>query len=386
MTVRRAKLLAFSLVLVFLAGVVFGCGGQQAGTQKEQTIKIGLMAPLQGNVKTFGESVQKGFELALEEAGYKVGNFKIEKVIADDRNNSTEAANAATKLIDSDKVVAIVGAVTSKCTVPASEIAQARGVVMISPTSTAANVTVDKGKRKDFIFRACFIDPFQGTVAARFAVNELKAKTAAILYDQGNDYTVGLAKAFKDEFEKLGGKVLVEETYAEGDKDFSAVLTTVAQKNPDILYLPDYYNKVSLIGQQARDKGIKAKFLGGDGWDSAELNFKVMAGGYFTAHYSKDEPREAVRNWVKKFEAKYGSAPDSFATLGYDATKMLLKAIETAGSADPAKIRDALAALKDFPAVSGDMRFDANGNPIKQAVVLQVQEDGTYKYISTIQP
>lgn len=383
--VPRVKWLGLALILVFLASIVFGCGGGQQAA-KEEAIKIGMMAPLTGNVKTFGESVQKGFELALEEVGYKVGNFKIEKVIADDRNNSTEAANAATKLIDQDKVVAIVGAVTSKCTVPASEIANARGVVMISPTSTAANVTVDKGKRKEYIFRACFIDPFQGTVAARFAVNELGAKTAAILYDQGNDYTVGLSKAFKEEFVKLGGQVLVEETYAEGDKDFSAVLTTVAEKNPDILYLPDYYNKVSLIGQQARDKGIKAAFLGGDGWDSADLNFEVMAGGYFTTHYSKDEPREAVKSWVEKFKAKYGSDPDSFATLGYDATKLLLKAIENANSSDPAKIREALQAIKDFPVVSGNVSFDENGNPIKPAVVLQVQEDGTYKYVSTINP
>ncbi|MGQ9496816.1 MAG: IS1634 family transposase [Desulfotomaculales bacterium] len=188
-------------------------------------------------------------------------------------------------------------------------------------------------------------------MAARFAVNELGAKTAAILYDQGNDYTVGLSKAFKEEFVKLGGQVLVEETYAEGDKDFSAVLTTVAEKNPDILYLPDYYNKVSVIGQQARDKGIKAAFLGGDGWDSTDLNFEVMAGGYFTAHYSKEEPREAVKSWVEMFKAKYGSAPDSFATLGYDATKLLLKAIENANSSDPAKIREALQAIKDFPVV-----------------------------------
>lgn len=383
---RPAKWLGLVLVLVFLASIVSGCGGGKQQAAEEQAIKIGLMAPLTGNVKSFGESVKKGFELALEEAGYKVGNFKIEPVIADDRNNSTEAANVATKLIDQDKVVAIVGAVTSKCTVPASEIANARGVVMISPTSTAANVTVDKGKRKEYIFRACFIDPFQGTVAARFAVNELKAKTAAILYDQGNDYTVGLAKAFKEEFTKLGGQVLVEETYAEGDKDFSAVLTTVAQKNPDILYLPDYYNKVSLIGQQARDKGIKAVFLGGDGWDSTDLNFDVMAGGYFTAHYSKDEPREAVKNWVEKFKKKYGTEPDSFATLGYDATKLLLKAIENANSGDPAKIRDALQVLKDFPVVSGNVSFDENGNPIKPAVVLQVQKDKTYKYVATINP
>ncbi|MDI6709957.1 MAG: ABC transporter substrate-binding protein [Bacillota bacterium] len=371
--------------------VVSGCGGQQAQDQKTgegdkgNSIKIGLISPLTGDVKTFGESVQKGFELALEEANYQVGDIKIEKVIADDRADATEATNVATKLIDQDKVAAIVGSVTSNCTVPASAIAQSAGVVMISPTSTAANVTMDPD-RKDFIFRACFIDPFQGTVGARFAFNDLQAKSAAILFDQGNPYTVGLSKAFKDEFTKLGGQIVAEEAYAKNDTDFNAVLTTIAQKKPDVLYLPDYYQKVSLIGKQARDKGITAAFLGGDGWDSTELDYATMDGGYFTAHYSGDDPRPEVKQWVEKFQAKYGSKPDSFATLAYDATKLLLKAIEDAKSTDPAKIKEAMQNIKDFPVVSGKVTFDEQGNPVKSAVILQVQKDKTYKYITTIEP
>lgn len=379
------------ITVMAVALVVSGCGGakeqgaQEQGNNSDKVVKIGLMTPLQGDVKTFGESVQKGFELALEEANYKAGDFTIEKVVVDDRNDATEATNVATKLIDQDKVAAIIGSVTSKCTIPASAIAQSKGVVMVSPTATAAKVTMDPD-RKDFIFRACFIDPFQGTVGARFALNDLKAKTAAIMYDQGNDYTIGLAQAFKAEFEKGGGKVIAEEAYAQQDVDFSAVLTNIAKQKPDILYLPDYYQKVSLIGKQARDKGITAAFLGGDGWDSTELDFATMDGGYFTAHYSSDDPRPEVANWVKKFKEKYGSEPDSFATLAYDATKLVLKAIEDAKSNDPAKIKEALQAIKDYPVVSGNITFDDQGNPVKAAAILQVQKDGSYKFVTTVKP
>lgn len=388
---RHSKLfLILSVAILALALIVSGCGGtneqtQEQGSNDSKVVKIGLMTPLQGDVKTFGESVQKGFELALEEAEYKAGDFTIEKVVVDDRNDATEATNVAGKLVDQDKVAAIVGSVTSKCTIPASAIAQASGVVMISPTATATKVTMDPD-RKDFIFRACFIDPFQGTVGAKFALNDLNAKTAAVLYDQGNDYTIGLAKAFMEEFKNGGGEIIAEEAYAQQDVDFSAVLTNIAKQNPDILYLPDYYQKVSLIGKQARDKGITAAFLGGDGWDSTELDFATMDGGYFTAHYSSDDPRPEVANWVSKFKEKYGIDPDSFATLAYDATKLVLKAIEDANSNDPAKIKEAMQSIKGFPVVSGNITFDADGNPVKSAAILQVQKDGGYKFITTVNP
>jgi len=368
--------------------LVSGCGGDKAtqtSADGEKVIKIGLITPLQGDVKTYGESVQKVFELALEEANYKAGEYTIEKVVADDRNDATEATNVATKLIEQDQVAAIVGSVTSKCTIPASSLAQAKGVVMISPSGTAAKVTMDP-QRKDFIFRACFIDPFQGTVAAKFAATELKAKTAAIMFDQGNDYTVGLSQAFEEEFVKAGGKIVAKEAYAKEDVDFSAVLTNIAKQQPDVLYLPDYYQKVSLIGQQARDKGITAPFIGGDGWDSTDLNYAIMEGGYFTAHYSSSDPRPVVANWVTKYKEKYNAEPDSFATLAYDGTMLLLKAIEDANSNDPAKIRDAMQAIKDFPVVSGNISFDADGNPIKSATILQVQKDGSYKFVTNVQP
>jgi len=387
--VRQSKWFLVLLVAILsMTLLVSGCGGDKAtqtNADGEKVIKIGLITPLQGDVKTYGESVQKVFELALEEANYKAGEYTIEKVVADDRNDATEATNVATKLIEQDQVAAIVGSVTSKCTIPASSLAQAKGIVMISPSGTAAKVTMDP-ERKDFIFRACFIDPFQGTVAAKFAATELKAKTAAIMFDQGNDYTVGLSQAFEEEFEKAGGKIVSKEAYAKEDVDFSAVLTNIAKQQPDVLYLPDYYQKVSLIGQQARDKGITAPFIGGDGWDSTDLNYAIMEGGYFTAHYSSSDPRPVVANWVTKYKEKYNAEPDSFATLAYDGTMLLLKAIEDANSNDPAKIRDAMQAIKDLPVVSGNISFDADGNPIKSATILQVQKDGSYKFVTNVQP
>lgn len=383
---RIKGFLSVVVLLVFASAVLLGgCGQQAAKTSEDNVIKIGVITPLTGDVKTFGESVKKGFELAVEERDGKVGKFKIEPIIMDDRNTPTEAVNVATKLITEDKVSAIIGSVTSKCTIPASEVAQKYKVVMITPTSTNPKVTVDKGKRKDYIFRSCFIDPFQGTVAAKFALDNLHAKTAAILYDQGNDYTVGLAEYFKKDFEAGGGKVVAFESYTAQDTDFSAVLTKIAKLQPDILYLPDYYQKVSLIAKQARDKGIKSVFLGGDGWDSSEIDWAAVDGGYFTAHYSVDDPRPEVQNWVKKFEKKYGTKPDSFATLTYEAAQILFKAIEETNSKDPAKLKDAIQNLKDFQTVTAKISFDKDGNPIKAAAILQIK-NGKQVFVTSVAP
>jgi branched-chain amino acid transport system substrate-binding protein len=386
--VKRVTAVVWVVVLAASLVLASGCAKkpeQPAAQQpQEKVIKIGMITPLTGDVKTFGESTKNGFLLALEEAGNKVAGFKIEPVIGDDRNDPTEAVNVATKLCTQDKVKAIVGSVSSKCSIPVSEVCEANKVVQITPTSTNPRVTVDLGRRKAYVFRACFIDPFQGTVAAKFALNNLKAKTAAVLFDQGNDYVIGLAQYFRDAFKAGGGEIVAWEAYSKDDVDFSAVLTKIAKLKPDILYLPDYYNKVSLIGKQAREKGIKATFLGGDGWDSSELDFKTMEGGYFTNHYSPDDPRPEVKAWVEKYQKKYGSTPDALATLAYDATKLLLKAIENAGSDDSTAIRDALQKVQ-MDTVSGRVSFDENGNPIKPAVILQIS-GGKQKYVATVSP
>jgi branched-chain amino acid transport system substrate-binding protein len=346
-------------------------------------VKIGLIAPMTGDVKTFGESTKNAFDIAVEEAN-RAGKVKITYIVADDKNDATEGTNAATKLINQDNVNAIVGSVASKVSIPISEVAQKSKILQISPTSTNEKVTID-GVRKDYVFRACFIDPFQGLVMAKFASGTLGAKTAAIMYDKGNDYTVGLAENFKAAFEKAGGKVISEDSYGKDDVDFSAILTKMAAANPDFLFLPDYYNKVNLIAQQAREKGVKAAFGGGDGWDSADLDTKAVDGGYYSNHYSPEATTPEVVEWVQKYQAKHNSVPDALATLGYDATNLLISAIERAGSSDSTAIRDAMTKTDGFKAVSGSISFDPNGNPIKSAVVIQVK-DGEHKYVETVNP
>jgi branched-chain amino acid transport system substrate-binding protein len=373
----------FSILLMGL--LCLSCG------PKEKVIKIGLVAPLTGDVKTFGESTRNGFTIAIEEANANGGinGDSIKMYIADDRNDPTEARNAGSKLINQDGVKLIIGSVSSKCSIPLSEVCQSATAVMISPTSTNPKVTVnDDNSRKDFIFRACFIDPFQGMVAAKFAIEYLKAKTSAILFDVGNDYVKGLAEFYRDNFQKLGGKIITYESYTKDDTDFSALLTKVKRDNPDVLYVPDYYNKVGLIAKQARQLGIKAVMMGGDGWDSPDM-LKIagdaIVGGYFTNHYSPDDPRPEVQTWVKKYETKYGSKPDALATLAYDATNLMLEAIKTAKTANPPEVRTALQNFKGLSTVSGSISYDASGNPIKDAVILKYTKTGQ-EFVTSVKP
>jgi branched-chain amino acid transport system substrate-binding protein len=365
-----------------------GSGGSgTGGGNQDKVIKIGLIAPLTGDVKTFGESSKKGFDLALEQAGKKAGEYTIEVVMGDDRNDPTEGVNIATKMITQDKVKAIVGSVTSKVTIPVTEVANQSKTVVITGTGTAAGVTVDaKGEHKPFAFRACFIDPFQGQVAAKFAADNLKAKTAAVLYDKGNDYTVGLSDSFKKNFEAAGGKIVAWESYSKDDADFSAVITNVAATKPDMLYLPDYYNKASLIAKAAKSKGLNVPMMGGDGWDSADLDYAALDGQYFTAHYSADDTRDEVKTFVSAFQKKYNEKPDSFAALVYDATNIVLEGIRKAGTNDSDKIRQAIQDMKDYQTVGGKISFDKSGNPIKSAAILQVSKDKTYKFITSVKP
>jgi branched-chain amino acid transport system substrate-binding protein len=354
-------------------------------------IKVGLVVPLTGDVKTFGESARNGAMLAFDEANAAGGinGKQIQVVATDDKNDPTETSNAGAKLIDMDQVVAIVGSVSSKCSAPLSDKCEAAKVPMITPTSTNPKVTVgEDGKRKAYVFRACFIDPFQGTVGARFVLDSLKAKTAAVMYDVGNDYSKGLADFFRAAFEKGGGRVPAFESYAKDDVDFSAILTKLKLSNPDVLFIPDYYNKVGLIAKQARQLGIKSVLLGGDGWDSPEMTKiagEAIYGGYFTNHYSPDDPRPEVQQWVAKYQAKYGQRPDALATLGYDAALLLIEALKKSPNLTRDEIKTALQGITDFPCVSGKITFDADGNPIKSAAVLQYTAEGQ-KYVTTVNP
>ncbi len=373
------------LYLCLACAVLLCCAPQ------ENVIKIGLVAPLTGDVKTFGESVKNGFLLAIDEVNATGGinGMQIKFLILDDRNDPTEATNAGSKLINQDGVKFIIGSVSSKCSIPLSEVCQASTAVMITPTSTNPKVTVkDDGTRKTFVFRACFIDPFQGRVAAKFALESLGCKTAAVLYDIGNDYVKGLAEFYRDNFTAGGGKIVAYESYQKDDADFSALLTKVKQADPDMLYIPDYYNKVGLIAKQARQMGIRAVLMGGDGWDSPDM-IKIAGdainGSYFTNHYSPDDPRSEVQEWVKKYLAKYGSKPDALATLAYDATTLMLKAMQAANSNKPEDIRKALQGFQDVGTVSGNISYDEMGNPIKSVVILKYTKTGQ-EYVATVAP
>ncbi len=374
-----------SLVLAILFLAAAGAAPSHA-----KEIRIGLITPLSGDVKTFGESVRNSFLIAVEEANAKggVAGMKIAWVVQDDKNDATEAANVANLLVNQHRVKAIVGSVTSKTSIPVSDIIQAGKVPTISPTATNPKVTVADGKRKDYMFRACFIDPFQGAVLAKFAQETLKKKSAAVLYDASNDYSKGIAEVFRDAFRKQGGSVAAFESYGKDDVDFSALLTKVKASGADVLFLPDYYNKVGLIAKQAREKGVKAQLIGPDGWDSPDL-VKIagpaIEGGYFSNHYSPDDKRPEVVAWVKKYKEKHGQVPDALGTLAYDATNMLLEAIRKAGSDDPKKIREALASMKDFQAVSGKSTMDRNGDCIKSAAILKI-DGGKQTFVKMVNP
>jgi branched-chain amino acid transport system substrate-binding protein len=391
---KDAKPLATMLVAFVVAAVlVTGCASGAATAPAASTpsnpsgaiaLKVGLITPLSGDVKTFGESVKNAYDLAADVAN-KSGKVQITTVVGDSKADATEGVNAAIKLINQDRVNAIVGPVVSRVAIATSETINASKILMITPTGTNPKVTVDNGKRKDYVFRACFIDPFQGQVMSKFALNTLKAKTGAVVYDQSNDYSKGLAENFKTAFEQAGGKVVTYVAYGKDDVDFSAILTKVASDNADVLFIPDYYNKVNLISKQAREKGVKSVFLGVDGWDSSELDTGAVDGGYFSNHYSADDLRPEVQDWIKMYQAKYGSAPDALGTLSYDATNLLVAAAVKAGSNDPTKLRDAMASISGFKGVTGSISFDKDGNPIKPAVVLQVK-GGKTKYVETVNP
>lgn len=350
-------------------------------------LKVAILAPLSGDVATYGQSTRDGALLAIEEWNAKGGVLgrKIVPIVEDSMCEAEPAVAAANKVIEQDKVKFIIGEVCSKASIPVSEIAVAKGVLQISPTSTNPKVTVDEaGKAKPTVFRACFIDPFQGLVAAKFALETLKFKTAAVLLDQGNDYVRGLAEFFRDAFEKGGGKVVVWETYTAGDTDFSAILTKVKEAKPDLLYLPDYYSTVNVIAAQARQLGITATMMGGDGWDSPDLDLAAVDGGYFTNHYSPDDPRPVVKEWVEKYKAKYGKVPDALATLAYDAANILFEAIQAAGTDDPIQVAKTMEKMK-FTVVSGEVAFDDQHNPRKPAAILQVKE-GKVNFVTIVSP
>lgn len=372
------KKFAFVLVIAMIATSLVAA----------QDIKVGGIGPVTGEAATFGVSTKNGMTMAVEEWNAKGGVFggrKVKLIFEDDKGDPAEGATVYTKLIQQDGVVAIVGTVMSKVTLAGAPICQAAGIPMISPTSTNEKVTLVG----DYIYRACFIDPFQGTVGATFAFKDLKAKKAAAIFDIGNDYTKGLAENFKATFEKLAGKgsVVAYEGHPSGATDFKAQLTKILAAKPAVLYVPDYYNDVGLIAKQARELGYKGPMVGGDGWDSPDLvkiGGKAVENGFFTNHYSPADKRPIVQDFVKKYTAKFGAEPDALAALAYDAMQIMLDSIKRAGSTKGSDIRDALAKT-NLDVVSGKVTFDANRNPIKSAVIIEIK-DGKQVYRTTVNP
>ncbi|MCL4562798.1 MAG: ABC transporter substrate-binding protein [Chloroflexi bacterium] len=352
------------------------------------TLKVAILAPLSGGQPTFGVSTRDGALLAIKQWNAKGGVLGMQIVtdVEDSQCLPDPAVNAANKVINQDKIHYIIGEVCSAASIPVSDIANAAKVIQMSPTSTNPLVTVDQnGQTKQYIFRACFIDPFQGKVGAKFAVDTLKAKTAFIMYNQSSDYVRGLAEAFEASFTQLGGKIVGKETYTNTDTDFSAILSKVSTASPDLVYLPDYYNIVNLVTKQAKQMGIAAPFMGGDGWDSADLDVAAADGGYYTNHYDPGDTRPEVQNFLKDYGAEYsGKVPDALAALAYDATNLLLTGIQNAGADDTTKVATALQNIK-FDAVSGTITYDAQHDPIKSAVVIHVT-GGKKEWVATIAP
>ncbi|MEH7272035.1 ABC transporter substrate-binding protein [Neobacillus vireti] len=376
---RKKKLAGIFMSFMMAAGMLAGCGGASStsGEKDGETIKIGANLELSGGVASYGQSIEEGIKLALEEINKEgIDGKKLELVTFDNKSDAAEATSGTTKLVSQDKVSAIIGAATSTNTLAQVQIAQKNKIPLLTPTGTNPTITNKDGVLNDFVFRTCFIDPFQGTVAANFASKDLKVKNAAIIIDSSSDYAKGLAAAFQERFEANGGKVIKEEAYIAKDTDFNAILTNIKSANPDFIFLPGYYEEAGLIIKQARALGIEAPIMGGDGWDSPKLveiaGADPLNNTFITNHYSSGDSDPKVQDFVKAFEAKYnGKSPDAFNALGYDSLYFLADAIKRAGSGDSEKIQKALAETDGLQLVSGTMKLDKNHDPIKSAVILE---------------
>lgn len=377
-----------ALLLITTLCISFGCERRGAGTNGTDSgeILVGYYGDLSGRTSSFGQSTRNGVEMAADEIN-KAGGIngrQIRILVEDDQGEPNKAATVVSKLVNQDRVHAILGEVASSNSLAAAPKAQEARVPMISPSSTNPAVT----QVGDYIFRVCFIDPFQGEVMAKFAANNLKAKRAAILYDFNSDYSRGLYQFFKRSFTGFGGQIVSEQSYTQGDRDFSGQLTAIRSANPEVIYVPGYYGEVGVIANQTKQLGIKAPLLGGDGWDAPQLwqlGGAALNGDYISNHYSVDDPSPAIRKFVADYEARYKMQPDALAALGYDSMKVLADAIKRAGGTDSAKLRDAIAQTKDFPGVTGSITLDANRNAVKPAVVLKLQ-DQKFVYDTTIYP
>lgn len=375
------RILLSSIIIASLL-TAFACQPGGGGDK----VKIGVFMSMTGTTANFGISSTNGIKMAADEvnAAGGINGKQIELDIQDDRSDASEAATIVTKFVTQDGVAAILGEVASSRSIAAAPIAQNAKIPMLTPSSTNPEVT----KKGDYIFRSCFIDPVQGAAIAQFAARTLNAKKAAIMVDRKNDYSTGLEKFISATFTKLGGQMVVTQSYQEGDQDFNAQLTSIKGSNPDVIFVPGYYNDVGLIAKQARDKGITVPLLGGDGWDAEQL-YKIggtaLNGSFFSNHYSPYDTDPAVVKFVNDYTARYGAKPDALAATAYDAAKIMFDAIKRAGSLDGKAIRDALAATKEFPGVTGKVTFNENRDAVKPIVMIEIKDGGIYAVKERVQ-
>jgi len=370
-------LLSFALFISFS-----GCG-----KSSENEILIGEYESLTGAEATFGTSSANGLKLAVEETNNSGGVLgkQIKLITYDDQGKPSEAATVVQKLINKDRVVAVVGEVASSRSKAGAQICESSKIPMVTPASTNPEVTAIG----DYIFRVCFIDPFQATVMSKFALNSLKVKRVAVLQDVKNAYSTGLAEFFIKQFKEMGGEIVEVQSYSAGDKDFKAQLTAIKSKNPEAIFIPGYYTDVGLIAIQAREIGITIPLIGGDGWESEKLTEgkakDALEGCYFSTHVSTSNPDPRVQDFVKKYKEKYNIMPDAMSFLAYDAGLILFDAIKRAGSTEAGKIRDALAKTKDFQGVTGKISINDMRNAVKPAVILEIK-NGKFEFKETVEP
>ncbi|HBG22855.1 MAG TPA: ethanolamine utilization protein EutJ [Peptococcaceae bacterium] len=391
---KKGKSVALLTVLVFVLGIfAAGCGG---GTEESpadgDTIKVGINLELSGAVATYGTGIKNGAELAFEEINADGGVLgkEIEVLVQDNKSQNREARNIAEKLIG-EGVVAVIGPATSGNVQAEVPVLTDAKIPVIAPAATAPEVTYDEKTDtvKEYVFRVCFIDPDQSQVMAQYILDELGLKKGAMMVNKEDEYSIGLGNAFREYFTTNGGEIVAEEGFITSDTAFKSQLTSISSKNPEFIYVPTYYNQVGLIIKQARELGIELPMMGADGWDSPKLvsiaGAESLQDCYFTNHYSIEDPAEHIQSFVKAYDEKYGATPDSFAALGYDAGYLLAEAIEQAGSAEPEKIQEALANIKDFEGISGEMTIDEKHFTVKDLSIIKLV-DGQQTLINKLKP
>lgn len=376
----------FTVALLGMSLLLTACGGAKETVKEADVVKLGATAPLTGPVAIYGITATNGSKLAMDEINKNGGVLgkQVEFIVLDSKGDPTEAITAYNRLVD-EGIVGFIGDAPSKPTLAIAEVAAQDNMPMITPTGTQFNIT-EAGPN---VFRTCFTDPYQGVVLANFAKNNLKAETVAIVVNNSSDYSDGVAKAFVEQAEKLGLKVVAKEGYSDGDKDFRAQLTKILPTNPDVLVIPDYYEQVALITTQAREVGLKSTFVGPDGWDGVAKTldssaYAAVENAYFTNHFSLQDQSEKVQNFVKAYREVYNEDPSSFAALSYDSAYMMKAAIEKAGTTEKQAVIDALKTL-DYDGVTGHLTFDEKNNPVKAVTVLKIV-NGEYTFDSVVEP